>query len=170
MSDRFACLKESTPSNKTNGGTRFNSNKNNNNRFKSNQFNQRKSHNRRNNDRRNNDRRNYRRDCSNNYQPQKKYSKMLEQGSLVGRGEVSFTPEYKCGKQTQKERKQQRKQEKLKVINKKNEKDNDWKSLQNDEDIALTMAMAEKYQYFTESEEEEEDYEHDPLLPDTDLV
>ena len=38
MSDRFACLKEPTTSNKTNGGTRFNSNKNNNPKF-SNTFN-----------------------------------------------------------------------------------------------------------------------------------
>ena len=166
MSDRFACLKEPTTSNKTNGGTRFNSNKNNNNRFKSNQFNQKKSHNRK-----HNDRRNYRRDCSNNYQTQKKYSKMLEHGSLVGRGEVSFIPQYKSGKLTQKQRKQEKKKEKLKVINK-NDKYDDWNSLQNDDDIALTMAMAEKYQYVTESEEEEEeeDYEHDPLVPDTDLV
>lgn len=96
---------------------------------------------------------------------------MLEQGSLVGRGEVSFTPQYKCGKLTQKQKKQERKQEKLKIINKKDEKNDDWKSLQNEEDVALTIAMAEKYQYFTESEEEEEEeYDHDPLLPDTNLI
>ena len=48
---------------------------------------------------------------------------------------------------------------KLKVINKKDEEEDDWNSLQNQEDIALTLAMAQQYQYYTESEEEEEEEE-----------
>ena len=39
-----------------------------------------------------------------------------------------------------------------------------------EEDWKITLALAEKYQYYTESEEEDEEYEHDPLLQDTDLV
>ena len=72
---------------------------------------------------------------------------------------------------SQKERKKGKKQEKLKVLDKKEDND-DWNSLQTDDDIALTLAMAQQYQYYTESEEEEEEeeYQHDPLTPDTDLV
>tara|TARA_Y100000385_G_scaffold16134_1_gene16312 strand:- start:76 stop:606 length:531 start_codon:yes stop_codon:yes gene_type:complete len=93
------------------------------------------------------------RDYSNN-----KVESRIGKFSQVGTGEVSFTPQFKCGKTTQKQRKRDRKIDKLKVINKK-EKDDDWNSLENQEDIALTLAMAQKYQYYTESEEEEEEEE-----------
>ena len=79
--------------------------------------------------------------------------------SQVGTGEVSFTPQFKCEKTTQKQRKKNKELEKLKVVNKKDEEDDDWNSLQNQEDIALTLAMAQKYQYYTESEEEGEEGE-----------
>ena len=102
------------------------------------------------------------RDYSNN-----KVESKIGKFTHVGTGEVSFTPQFKCGNNTQKQRKKEKK-EKLKVINKTEEED-DWNSLQNKEDIALTLAMAQQYQYYTESEEEEE-YEHDPLTPDTGLV
>lgn len=103
------------------------------------------------------------RDYSNN-----KVESTIGKFTQVGTGEVSFTPQFKCGNKTQKQRKKEKK-EKLKVINKKHEEEDDWNSLQNQEDVALTLAMAQQYQYYTESEEEE-DYEHDPLTPNTDLV
>ncbi len=90
------------------------------------------------------------RDYSNN-----KVESTIGKFSQVGTGEVSFTPQFKCGNNTQKQRKKDRKKDKLKVINKKDEEEDDWNSLQNQEDIALTLAMAQQYQYYTESEEEE---------------
>ena len=84
------------------------------------------------------------RDYSNN-----KVESRIGKFSQVGTGEVNFTPKFKCGKTTQKQRKKKR------VINKKDEKEDDWNSLQNQEDIALTLAMAQQYQYYTESEEGE---------------
>jgi len=90
------------------------------------------------------------RDYSNN-----KVETTIGKFSQVGTGEVSFTPQLKCENTTQKQRKKDRK-EKFKVINKKDEEEDDWNSLQNQEDIALTLAMAQQYQYYTESEEEEE--------------
>ena len=105
------------------------------------------------------------RDYSNN-----KVESKIGKFTQVGTGEVSFTPQFKCGNNTQKQRKKEKK-ENLKVINKTEEEEDDWNSLQNQEDIALTLAMAQQYQYYTESEEEEEEeYEHDPLTPDTDLL
>ena len=88
------------------------------------------------------------RDYSNN-----KVESRIGKFSQVGTGEVSFTPQFKCGKTTQKQRKKEKK-ENLKVINKTEEEEDDWNSLQNQEDIALTLAMAQQYQYYTESEEE----------------
>ena len=64
--------------------------------------------------------------------------------NLVGRGEVSFVPQYKKTKQIK------NKKEKLKPLIKKEE---DMQMM--DDDLAITLAMAQKYQYFTESEEEE---------------
>ena len=93
------------------------------------------------------------RDYSNN-----KVESTIGKFTQVGTGEVSFTPQFKCGNTTQKQRKKEKK-EKLKVINKKDEEEDDWNSLQNQEDVALTLAMAQQYQYYTESEEEEEEGE-----------
>ena len=164
MTDRFASLKSNSntfkksnnkwkPKQKKN--TRFdslNDKKSNNNRFssKNNRVKRRQDK---------------RKDVSNNTVPNQ-----IGKFRQVGTGEVAFNPEFRTVKKSQKELKKERKKEKLKVINKKEEQDDDWKSLQNQEDIALTLAMAQQYQYFTESEEEEEEYEHDPLLPDTDIV
>lgn len=92
------------------------------------------------------------RDYSNN-----KVESRIGKFSQVGTGEVNFTPKFKCGKTTQKQRKKKREKEELKVINKKDEEEDDWNSLQNQEDIALTLAMAQQYQYYTESEEGEEE-------------
>ncbi len=80
---------------------------------------------------------------------------------IIGHGEVSFMPQKKVQKQ------QKRKISKVEPLVKKEE---DTKMTE--DDLAITLAMAQKYQYFTESEEEEEEeeYEHDPLLPDTDIV
>tara|TARA_B000000441_G_C21625564_1_gene280258 strand:+ start:247 stop:732 length:486 start_codon:yes stop_codon:yes gene_type:complete len=93
------------------------------------------------------------RDYSNN-----KVESTIGKFTQVGTGEVSFTPQFKCGNNTQKQRKKEKKEkkEKLNVINKKDEQEDDWNSLQNQEDVALTLAMAQQYQYYTESEEEEE--------------
>ena len=76
----------------------------------------------------------------------------------VGKGEVAFTPQFQSKKMSQKQRKNEMKKAKFKVIDKKEEND-DWDSLQNDDDIAVTLAMAQQYQYYTESEEEENDEE-----------
>ena len=164
MTDRFASLKSNNTFKKSNNKRRppppqkTNSRFDNLNEKKSNRFSY-KSKGRK--------RFNNRRDNSNNTLPRN-----IGKFTQVGTGEVAFTPEYKCGKKSQKEMKKERKKEKLKVINKNDEEEDDWNSLQNQEDIALTLAMAQQYQYFTESEEEEEgeEYEHDPLTPDTDLV
>ena len=163
MTDRFASLKSNNTFKKSNNKRRppppqkTNSRFDNLNEKKSNRFSY-KSKGRK--------RFNNRRDNSNNTLPRN-----IGKFTQVGTGEVAFTPEYKCGKKSQKEMKKERKKEKFKVINKEEEED-DWNSLQNQQDIALTLAMAQQYQYFTESEEEEEgeEYEHDPLTPDTDLV
>ena len=96
------------------------------------------------------------RDYSNN-----KVESRIGKFSQVGTGEVSFTPQFKCAKTTQKQRKKNKELEKLKVVNKKDKEENDWNSLQNQEDIALTLAMAQKYQYYTESEEEGEEGEEE---------
>ena len=69
----------------------------------------------------------------------------------VGVGEVSFVPQVKKSKQEKK------KKEKKLVPFKKEEEE----SAMDEDDIALTLALAEKYQYITESEEEEEAYEDD---------
>ena len=161
MTDRFASLKSNNTFKKSNNKRRpppqkKNSRFDNLNEKKSNRFSyKQKSRKRFNN----------RRDNSNNTLPRN-----IGKFTQVGRGEVAFTPQIKYGNKSQKEMKKERKQEKLKVISKKEEED--WKSLQTKEDIALTLAMAEQYQYFTESEdeEEEEEYNHDPLTPNTDLV
>ena len=76
----------------------------------------------------------------------------------VGTGEVSFTPQYKCNTV-----KQKKKKEKLKEIKK---DDINEVEINNDADIALTLALAEKYQYFTESEEEKS--EEDEIVNSTD--
>jgi hypothetical protein len=167
MTDRFASLKSNNTFKKSNNKRappqKTNSRFDNLNEKKSNRFSYKSKERRRFNNRRDNGRNN-RRDNSNNLLP-----RSIGKFTQVGTGEVSFTPEFKCGKKSQKEMKKERKKEKLKVINKKDEED-DWESLQTEQDIALTLAMAQQYQYFTESEEEEEEYEHDPLTPDTNLV
>tara|TARA_B100001989_G_C24412291_1_gene399668 strand:- start:116 stop:619 length:504 start_codon:yes stop_codon:yes gene_type:complete len=86
--------------------------------------------------------------------------------NLVGRGEVSFTPQFKSGNQIQKNK--NKKKNNLKPLIKKEEVEDKI----SEEELKLTLALAEKYQYFTESEEEEEeeDEEYDPLTPPTHIV
>jgi len=168
MTDRFASLKnnqntmnrfQTRPKKRNSRFDSLSSDKSTSNRFSSNTFKRRTF------DKRNN-RRNHNRDLSNNkVKPPNQIGKFTQ----VGTGEVAFTPQFQSKKMSQKERKKEMKQEKLKVINKKEDKE-DWDSLRDDDDIALTLAMAQQYQYYTESEEEEEEYDHDPLSPNTDLV
>ena len=85
----------------------------------------------------------------------------------VGTGEVYFTPQRKSDTIKQKRKKNNMKPIKKEEINE--------VEINNDADIALTLALAEKYQYFTESEEEEEEggeefYDHGSLTPNTGLV
>jgi len=68
--------------------------------------------------------------------------------NLVGRGEVSFVP------QVQKTKQQKKKKEILKPITKEEETVDDGYVQMTDEDLKLTLALAEKYQYITESDEE----------------
>ena len=87
--------------------------------------------------------------------------------NIVGRGEVSFTPQVKPVNKIQKNKKK----DKLKPLIKKEEVEDKI----SEEELKLTLALAEKYQYFTESEEEEgeeeeEDEEYDPLTPSTHIV
>jgi len=157
MTDRFASLKNNPTTNMNKfqskpikRNSRFDSLSSvdtNNDRFASNTF-KRKPFNRRN-QRRNN------RDISNNktWAPNQ-----IGKFSQVCTGEVVFTPQAKSKKMSQKERKNKRKQEKLKVLDKK-EDNADWDALPSDADLAVTLAMAQQYQYFTESEEEEEEEE-----------
>ena len=65
---------------------------------------------------------------------------------IIGHGEVTFIPQKKIAKQRKIEK------PKLKPLIK-NEED----EVINDEDLAITLAMAQKYQYVTESEEEGEE-------------
>ena len=67
----------------------------------------------------------------------------------VGIGEVSFMPQLKKSKQEKK-----KKENKLVPFKKKEEE-----PVMDDNDIALTLSFAEKYQYITESEEEGEEEE-----------
>jgi hypothetical protein len=161
MSDRFASLKSNNafqkPNNKRAPPEKTNSRFDNLNEKKSNRFSYRPKERTGFNNRRNG-RRNGRRDASNNNVVLNRIGKFTQ----VGTGEVSFVPQLKCGKISQKNMKKERKKEKLKVINKK-EDDEDWKSLQTEEDIALTLAMAQKYQYVTESDEEEEEGENNEV-------
>ena len=167
MTDRFASLKnnqntmnrfQTRPKKRNSRFDSLSSDNSTSNRFASNTFKRKPL------DKRNN-RRNHNRDLSNNKMaPPNQIGKFTQ----VGTGEVAFKPQFISKKKSQKQRKKEMKQEKLKVVDKKQDTDN-YDLLQNDDDIALTLAMAQQYQYYTESEEEEE-YEHDPLLPDTDLV
>ncbi|HIF48726.1 MAG TPA: hypothetical protein EYQ68_02350 [Cytophagales bacterium] len=78
------------------------------------------------------------RDYSNNIAPRETIF------TQVGTGEVVFTPQYKCCNQKKDKIKHQKK---------------DKKKIEEDtmsaEERALTLAMAEQYQYYTESDEEE---------------
>ena len=158
MTDRFASLKSNNTFKKSNKRTppqKTNSRFDNLNEKKSNRFSY-KSKDRRFNNHRNNGRNN-RRDNPNNNLPGN-----IGKFTQVGTGEVSFIPQIRCVHNSQKDKKKERKMEKLKVINKKNE-DEDWDSLQTDEDIAVTLAMAQQYQYFTESDEEVEEGENNEV-------
>lgn len=167
MTDRFASLKnnqntmnrfQTRPKKRNSRFDSLSSDNSTSNRFTSNTFKRKPFDNR-------NNRRNHNRDLSNNKMaPPNQIGKFTQ----VGTGEVAFKPQFISKKISQKQRKKEMKQEKLKVIDKKQDTDN-YDLLHNDDDIALTLAMAQQYQYYTESEEEEE-YDHDPLLPDTDLV
>lgn len=153
MTDRFASLKnnqntmnrfQTRPKKRNNRFDSLSSDNSTSNRFTSNTF-KRKSFDKRNN------RRNHNRDLSNNkVTPPNQIGKFTQ----VGTGEVAFTPQFQSKKMSQKQRKKEMKQEKLKVIDKKAD-EKDWNSLQDDNDIALTLAMAQQYQYYTESEEED---------------
>lgn len=158
MTDRFASLKSNTntfkkvrpnktslPSLKTNSRFDSLSEKKQGNRFAS-------------------KKRNIKRRYNNKNELNSNISPNIGKFTQVGTGEVSFTPQYKCGNKDKKKKKV----EKLKEIKK---GDINEIEINNDADIALTLALAEKYQYFTESEEEdEENYDHDPLTPNTELV
>jgi len=76
--------------------------------------------------------------------------------NLVGRGEVSFTPQVKSVNKIQKNKKK----DKLKPLIKKEEVEDKI----SEEELKLTLALAEKYQYFTESEEEGEEGEEGEVL------
>ena len=159
MTDRFASLKnnqntmnrfQTRPKKRNSRFDSLSSDNSTSNRFTSNTFKRRTF------DKRNN-RRNHNRDLSNNkVKPPNQIGKFTQ----VGTGEVAFTPQHLSKKTSQKQRKKEMKQEKLKVIDK-NEDKEDWNSLQDDNDIALTLAMAQQYQYYTESEEEEEEEENE---------
>jgi len=68
----------------------------------------------------------------------------------VGTGEVYFTPQHKCGS-VNKDKKEKDKKKKDNIA-KKDELDKEQNTA---DDIALTLAMAEQYQYYTESEDED---------------
>ena len=164
MSDRFASLKSNNTFKKSNDKRtpppqKTNSRFDNLNEKKSNRFSYKSK------DRRFNNRRDNRRDNridnridnrSNNFPGN------IGKFTQVGTGEVSFVPQIKCGSNSQKDRKKEREMKKMKVINKKN-KDEECYSLQTDEDIAVTLAMAQQYQYFTESDEEVEEGENNEV-------
>lgn len=91
-------------------------------------------------------------------------------------GEFNFDIALQKSKKN-KDKKNNKKNNKLNNLSKDNKNRIDFKKEEEDykmdeEDWKITLAMAEKYQYYTESdeEEEEEEYEHDPLLTQTDLV